>query len=123
MEKQAKNEKMITAMIAGLVLILAVFGSEFRTYGESANTMNVYNEVEEVAMEEMDREALFPVEVIELAEPVMKTAKLYNQEGELIEMLIMLEGEDFETLYTGEQFNKAEFLCSYGDVSIYQATE
>jgi len=122
MEKQARNEKMITALIAGLVLILAVFGSEFRSYGESANTANMHNEFEVVAFESIDREELFPVEIYEV-EPVLKTAKLYNEQGEMIEMLILQENENIEEVYTGELFNKAEYLTSYGDVSVYRVTE
>ena len=120
MEAQKQNEKMITVLIAGLVLILAVFGSEFRSYGESANTTV---EESEVWVADLDREDLFGEEVFEVEEPILKTAKLYNEEGVLLEMLILTEEESIDEVYVGKLFNQASFLSSYGNVSIYQVSD
>ena len=120
METKKQNEKIITILVAGLVLILAVFGSEFRSYGESANTKIEMNDVFDldITLEELRGEELFEVE-----EPTMKTAKLYNEKGELLEMLILLEDETLDEVYAGPQFNRAEFLTSYGSVSVYQVAD
>jgi len=89
METKEQKEKVITAIVAGLVLILAVFGSEFRSYGESANTNMEMNDVFDVNIEweDLRGEQLFEVE-----EPEIKTMKLYSESGELLEMLTLLEG-------------------------------
>ena len=120
METQKQNEKMVTILIAGLVLILAVFGSEFRSHGESANTTVERNEVWTA---DLDRENLFTEVLFELDEPALKTAKLYNEEGQLLEMLILTEEESIDEVYVGKLFNRASFLSGYGNVSIYQVSE
>ncbi len=117
MKTKEQNEKIITALVAGVVLIMAVFGSEFRSYGESANTKIEVSKAPEATLSWDD---LREEEVFELAEPVVKTAKLYNQKGELVEMAILLEEESMDEVYTGPHFNKAKFLATYGDVSVYQ---
>jgi len=61
--------------------------------------------------------------LFEVEEPEIKTMKLYSESGELLEMLTLLEGETIEEVYAGQQFNKAEYLASYADVSIYRVAD
>ena len=121
MKATSKTQKRIALAAGLLVTLLAVFGGEFTSHGET-----LHNE----ATLDIDEAALIERAIIEMEEgyyipeeAITKTIKVYDKDYELMEIIHLNEGEMVEDVFSEQLLNQAEFLSEYGNTMIYKVQD
>ena len=116
-----KNQKRVSAIVALALAGMVTFMAGINSYGVTSETDYAFDFDEQALMERAiaDLEA----EEFVMEEEAYTTIKIYNEQNELIESVMVGEGELIEDEYTQQLLNQAEFLSSYNSTMVYQVSE
>ena len=120
MKTVLKNQKRVSAIVALALAGMVTFMAGINSYGVTS-TDYAFDFDEQALMERAiaDLEA----EEFVMEEEAYTTIKIYNEQNELIESVMVGEGELIEDEYTQQLLNQAEFLSSYNSTMVYQVSE
>jgi len=118
--KRKLNTKRTMSAIVALALAAAVtLTAGIESYGISKNEglvmYDAQNSLEraynEITMDEFD---------FEVEEELTEVIKIYDQEDNLIDSIVLTENEVIEDIETKKLLNQAEFLTSYNNTKLYR---
>ena len=120
MKKVLKNQKSVSAIVALALATVVTFMAVINSYGVPA-TDEITFEFDESALMERALADMIEEEFV-MEEEVLQTIKIYNENDELIETVILGAGEQVEDDETQKLLNQAEYLSGYGNTSIYKVS-
>lgn len=122
MKAASKTQKALAIFVGVVVSALAIFAGEFSSHGETIDNTVYELDIDEMALIERAIEEMSEEEYV-IEEAALMTVKVFDKHNELIETVSLWEGQEIEDKYTLQLINKANFLTSYNNTSIYQVVE
>ena len=120
MKKALANQKRVSAIVALALATVITFMAVINSYGVPATDEFTFEFDENALMERVLADMVTEKFVPE--EEAHQTIKIYNENDELIEAVTLVVGEQVENREIRKLLNRAEYLSSYGNTSIYKVS-
>lgn len=120
MKKVLASQKRVSAIVALALATVITFMAVINSYGVPATDELIFEFDENALMEKVLADMVTEKFVTE--EEAHRTIKIYNENDELIEAVTLVAGEQVENRETRKLLNRAEYLSTYGNTSIYKVS-
>ena len=120
MKKVLASQKRVSAIVALALATVITFMAVINSYGVPATDELIFEFDENALMEKVLADMVTEKFVTE--EEAHRTIKIYNENDELIEAVTLAAGEQVENRETRKLLNRAEYLSTYGNTSIYKVS-
>jgi len=121
MKRGANKKRNMSAIVALALAAMVTFTAGIQSYGIPKNEEPVAYDLKE-SLERAYAEFTMEEEVVSfIAEDIaIEVINIYDAEDNLIESVELVEGEVIEDIETQKLLNKADFLTSYNNTSLYK---
>ena len=119
MKKEITLKRKASAIVAMLLAVMVMFTAGIDSYAdakEKSKNKSYVDEVLEKAYNEVIEEDLYYAPIEEEGEVI----KIYNSDYELLEELVLGVNDQVANKDSQMLLNRAEFLSSYGNTSVYK---
>ena len=119
-KKVLASQKRVSAIVALALATVITFMAVINSYGVPTTDELTFEFDENALMERVLADMFTEKFVTE--EEAHRTIKIYNENDELIEAVTLVAGEQVENRETRKLLNRAEYLSTYGNTSIYKVS-
>lgn len=118
MRKEITVRRKVSAIVAMALAVLVTFTAALNSYGDSKTDPFLSLEVK--AAEALAYESLMEDQLFDISSEDTQVIKIYNSDYELIKEVVLGEDEVVEDKEIQKLMNRADFLSSFSNTSVYK---